>query len=79
VIFRGGAYSGTVYGRILSGNVLVSTNSNGDPIQQTQANLEATGGLGVFEGRVIKGLNGVLNSTTELRSGQVQGNAEFNF
>ena len=82
VAFREGAYFGTLYGKVSSGNVLISGNNNSDPsdpIQSTQVYLEATGGLGAFGGKKAIFLAGVQDTTTNLRTGEVEGRVEFNF
>lgn len=77
VVFRDKVYVGTIYGKVLSGNVLLSANNNGDPIQLTQINLQTTGGLGEFEGKEIKDHSGVFDGTTDLRSNSAEGRLEI--
>ena len=79
VVIRNGIYVGTIYGDIPSGSVLVSTNSNGDSVQLTQANLRSTGGLGEFAGKAFKGLNGVVSSTVEMRTNQAKADVAIDF
>lgn len=78
VILQNNVYAGTVYGKVMSGSVFVSSNNNGDPIQLMQVNLQATGGLGVFEGKEIKNFSGSFIGTTDLRSSSAEGNVHFN-
>jgi hypothetical protein len=79
MVIRDNAYLGTVYGKVSGGDVLVSTNSNGEQIQVTQLNLQATGGLGAFTGKKVVNLSGIGTMTTDLRSGRLQGDVTFNF
>ena len=79
VVFRENVYAGTLYGEIPSGNVLISTNSNGGQIQLTQLNLKSTGGLGAFDGKKSKDISGVYSTTTDLRSSHAEGNVAFSF
>lgn len=78
VVTQNNVYAGTIYGKVMAGNVQLSTNNNGDSIQITQIMLQATGGLGVFEGKEIKGRSGSFDVTTDLRSRQSEGNVQFN-
>lgn len=79
VVIREGAYFGTLYGNVSSGSVLVSDNNNGEQTQVTQVTLQAIGGLGEFDGKKAVYLGGVSEMTTDLRSGQANGIANFNF
>lgn len=79
VVFRDGIYQGTIYGKVLSGNVLISSNNNGDPTQLTDANVQSTGGMGAFEGKAFKDLSGAFSATTDLRSSGAKGNMALNF
>ena len=77
VVFRDNAYAGTIYGNVSGGNVLVSTNLSDDPTQQMQINLEATGGMGVFNEKEIKDHTGSFTGITYLRSNHSEGNVQF--
>jgi len=82
VVFRDGAYFGTLYGNVASGNVLVQEGNNSEPgdlTQVTQVNLQGLGGLGEFEGKKAIYLGGSCDVTTDLRKGQAEGIANFNF
>lgn len=79
VVIRDGVYQGTIYGKVLSGNVLISSNKDGDPVQLTDINLQTSGGMGEFEGKAFKDLSGVFSATTNLRSSAAKGNITVNF
>jgi hypothetical protein len=82
VVFRDGAYFGTLYGNVSSGNVFVQESNNSDPgylTQVTQVNLQGLGGLGEFEGKKAIYLGGACDVTTDLRKGQAEGIVNFNF
>ena len=82
VVFRDGAYFGTLYGNVASGNVLVQESNNTEPgylTQVTQVNLQGMGGLGEFEGEKAIYLGGACDVTTDLRKGQAEGIVNFNF
>ena len=83
VIFRDNTYTGTLYGKVSGGSVLLTTNNNGDPSKQTNMSLQATGGLGVFAGvftgRGSKEITVVYEASTNLRSGETSGNAVIVF
>ena len=79
VVFRDGVYAGTLYGTVPSGNVLVSTNSSSDSIKLTQINLLTTGGLGAFNNKEFRDINGVMNATTDIRSSEAAGNVALSF
>jgi hypothetical protein len=79
VIIQAGGYAGTIYGKVLGGNVLITTNSTGDTTQSTQINLISTGGLGVFDGKSYRDLTGSISATTDLRTSLMQGNVVLSF
>lgn len=79
VVISRGVYAGTIYGKILGGNVLVSENSIGRPIQSAQLNLQATGALGSFEGNKVAALSGFLDMTTDLRAKSAVGRVVLDF
>jgi hypothetical protein len=80
VVVRNNKYSGTLYGEVQTGSVnLISDDSGTEISKQVQVNLKANGGLGIFNGRGSKGISGVYDMVTDLRSKETTGNASFTF
>lgn len=66
-VFRDGAYVGTVYGEVMSGDIQEIVNKKGELIgKQTQIDLQGTGGTGIFDNEESQKINGSLNMTTDL-------------
>jgi hypothetical protein len=66
-VFRDGAYVGTVYGEVVSGDIQEIINKKGELIgKQTRIDLLGTGGTGIFDNEESQKINGCLNMTTEL-------------
>lgn len=80
VVIRDNQYAGTLYGRVISGEVSLLADQNGDfSSKRTQINLQATGGQGIFAGRERESIGGVYDTITNLRTSETTGNVEFNF
>jgi hypothetical protein len=80
VVIRDNQYAGTLYGKVETGSVQLMTDSDGKEVsKKVQAILLSTGGLGVFEGKHGENISGVYDMTTDLRSSQTTGSANFSF
>ena len=67
VVIRDSQYFGTINGEVSGGTISLITDKEMGLViaRQSQINLRATGGLGSFQPREIKDLNGVLKATTD--------------
>ena len=82
VVFRDNQYFGTLHGRVETGNIILITDSpSGEEVskRQVQALLISTGGLGAFNGKEFENIRAELTAISDLRSGEAQGTASFNF
>lgn len=80
VVVRDNQYAGTLYGEVLSGNILLTLDGNEEIIsKQTQIILQAKGGLGRFAGKESENISGVYNTITDLRSNETNGSVNFTF
>ena len=82
VVFRDNQYFGTLYGRVETGNIILITDSpSGEEVskRQVQATLISTGGLGTVNGKEFENIRAELTAISDLRSGEAQGTADFNF
>jgi hypothetical protein len=66
-VFRDGAYVGTVYGEVVSGDIQNIVSKKGYVVgKQTRVDLQGTGGTGIFDNEESQKINGSLIMSTEL-------------
>lgn len=76
VVYRDNAYAGTLNGDVLGGTVLINQESSS---KHVQVNLRSVRGSGVFAGKDAKDISGIYQATTNLRSKETTGSANFGF
>ena len=76
VVYRDKAYAGTLTGDVLGGSVLIDDATN---LKHVQLNLRSLGGSGIFAGRDGENISGIYRATTDMRSKETSGNANFGF
>ncbi len=80
VITRENQYVGTLYGVVETGSLSVIVDGNGEAVSKSvYANLSATGGMGIYNGRASQNISGIYNMNTDLRSNITSGNASYTF
>lgn len=80
IVLRDDKYTGTLYGEVQSGSVNLTVNNKGEAIsKQAQMSLNSTGGMGLFKGKSGEDISGIYEATTDLRSKETQGRANFGF
>lgn len=79
-VFSEGSYLGTVYGDVISGDVLFVNTGNGKAVtKQTRMSVQSTGGTGIFTGRKNQNINGSFDMATDLRTSNTEGVASLNY
>ncbi len=79
VVVRDNQYAGTLYGEVTGGSIVFPAAGNQpDGEKITTADLWATGGIGIFNGRLRKKIGGSLRMNTDLNSRQTTGRLDLN-
>lgn len=76
VVYRDNAFAGKLKGSVLGGTVFVDDESS---LKHVQLNLRSAGGSGMFEGKAGENINGIYRTTTNMRTKETSGNANFGF
>jgi hypothetical protein len=76
VIYRNNAYAGTLNGEVLGGTVLIDQESS---LKHVRVNLRSASGSGMFAGKDGEDISGIYQATTNLRSKETTGSANFGF
>lgn len=80
LVYREGAYAGTLYGKVQEGSLSIITDSKGEEVsKQVQANLNSTGGSGMFKGKEYENISAAYTALIDLRSKETSGGASFSF
>ncbi len=79
VVIRENQYAGTLYGKVTNGSIVYPSTNDGKSKKIIEVNLQAAGGLGIFNNKRRKKITGTLKMTTEFESRETTGRLDMNF
>lgn len=79
VVIRENQYAGTLYGKVTDGSIVYPPTDDEKSKKIIEVNLQATGGLGIFNNKLRKKITGTLKMTTTLSSRETTGRLDMTF
>jgi hypothetical protein len=79
VVIRENQYAGTLYGKVTDGSIVYPPTDDEKSKKIIEVNLQATGGLGIFNNKRRKKITSTLKMTTNLNSRETTGRLDITF